>query len=409
MKHCMEFVRTKYFAVISLVVIFNVITLVAAGIMFSSNRSAFGISILAYLYGLKHAMDADHIAAIDNVTRQLVSKGQKPVSVGLYFSLGHSTVVFIVILIVIASLNSIDFTKYENISGIVGASVSFSFLMIVGIVNSISVYYILKSIKSTKNDNSSIIEIIDTDKKEKDEEQQHHHTVINENDNFDVKTERKKENEEEIVEVDGDEQTKGKCCQCNCIANLLFRLLTSIDKPWKMYFVGFLFGLGFDTASEIALLGLSITGSSGGQVPMQQIIILPLLFASGMCLVDTVDSLLMLHVYGFASLTDMDRLKYSLVVTVLSVTVAFFISIFQLLSLIQATTSPAGGFWEAFDQTSDNFMVIGCVIAAAFVISFVVSYFLIKTNKATVVQVDDINNNNNSDNHVNSNESIEAQ
>ena len=128
-----------------------------------------------------------------------------------------------------------------------------------------------------------------------------------------------------------------------------------------------------------------------------------------MCLVDTVDSLLMLHVYGFASLTDMDRLKYSLVVTVLSVTVAFFISIFQLLSLIQATTSPAGGFWEAFDQTSDNFMVIGCVIAAAFVISFVVSYFLIKTNKATVVQVDDINNNNNSDNHVNSNESIEAQ
>ena len=142
-----NFLKSKFFAIIFFVAIFNAVNFTVAGILFQSNHQAFSIAVLSYVVGLKHAMDADHIAAIDNVTRSLISKGQKPATVGFFFSLGHSTVVLITLLIIVVSLASIDFNQYELVSSFIGPIVSATFLFIIGTVNCISLYYTYKSIQ----------------------------------------------------------------------------------------------------------------------------------------------------------------------------------------------------------------------------------------------------------------------
>ncbi|KAK9895050.1 NicO-domain-containing protein [Cystobasidium minutum MCA 4210] len=240
----------SYLLVSTLVLINLIVWLVAIGLFAASGRSrVLSLASIAYTLGLRHALDADHISAIDNATRQLVARGQRPLTCGLFFSLGHSTIVIAVTLAVAISIsvaNKLD--PVSSVGGIVGISVSASFLFLLAIINSVILYKILKDRRKAKAGITT-----------------------------------------EPSQVWG------------CMGRIARPLLKLIDKPWKLYPIGILFGFGFDTASEITLLGVSavaIRPHGGGQIKNSEIIILPALFTSGMALVDSLDSILML--WGYA-------------------------------------------------------------------------------------------------------------
>ncbi|KAG5733763.1 Hydrogenase nickel incorporation protein hupN, partial [Termitomyces sp. T112] len=244
----------------------NAICWIVAGILFGRNqdtRPILSLSLLAWTLGLRHALDADHISAIDNATRGLISLGQLPVTCGLFFSLGHSTIVIVVTVAIAISSDVFErMNKVGEVGGIVGAAVSGSFLFIVGLANTIILWRILKQRRRETLRNKRIArgEILP------DLEYKPHHNHM-------------------------------------LMMRILGPLMTFVNRPWKMYPVGLLFGFGFDTASSIALLAISAVakrGSDGRVIPSSNIIILPLLFTAGMTLVDSADSILMLYSYiGF--------------------------------------------------------------------------------------------------------------
>ncbi|KAJ7695647.1 high-affinity nickel-transport protein-domain-containing protein [Mycena rosella] len=225
--------------------------------------SIFSLALLAWTLGLRHALDADHISAIDNATRGLINLGQLPVTCGLFFSLGHSTIV-IVVNIAIAISSSI-YNKLDSVGtvgGIVGAAVSGSFLFIVGLANSIILWRILRQRQKAKQ--------------------------------------RREQGAPHVDEVDSKHNHM-------LMMRILGPVVSFVNKPWKMYPVGLLFGFGFDTASSIALLAVSALArkrSDGSSIPSGDIVILPLLFTAGMTLIDSADSILMLYSYsGFPERT----------------------------------------------------------------------------------------------------------
>ncbi|KAI8913413.1 high-affinity nickel transport protein [Gorgonomyces haynaldii] len=312
------------------VTVFNAIIISVGAILFR-NSQAFGVLMVAYVIGLKHAMDADHIAAIDNVTRSLMSQGSRPLTVGLFFSLGHSTIVFLAISLVLITKNSIDFSSYQSFAQIGGPIISSTFLVIVGIVNTISIKHLLKCMKQAQMDPESM----DLD----------------------------------VIQM----LSKG-----GPTSHFLLRILRTIDKPWKMYPVGLLFGLGFDTASEIIVLALAVTQSD---ITDASILVFPLVFTAGICLIDTLDGLLMLYVYGHASIDPLQKLIFNLNVTILSVVVAFGVALIQILSLVQTLVGLEGGFWDMIATVDEHFEIMGIVIASCFVLAFLISWVLVKLNK----------------------------
>ncbi|GMK57920.1 hypothetical protein CspeluHIS016_0407540 [Cutaneotrichosporon spelunceum] len=241
---------------ISCLVLANVIVWVAAGIAYSGRDGLLGIAMLAWTLGLRHGLDADHISAIDNATRQMVSLGRLPMTCGLFFSLGHST---IVIAVNIALAISVDIYsrlgRVGDVGGIVGTSVSASFLFLIAVINS---YFLVGAIRARR---------------------------------------RAKERERLGLPPDPDIGVQGG----GCLVRIIGPILKAVDKPWKLYPVGILFGFGFDTASSIALLALSAIatrGPNGQAIAHGRIVILPFLFTVGMALVDTLDSILMLYAYA---------------------------------------------------------------------------------------------------------------
>ncbi|KAF8895338.1 high-affinity nickel-transport protein-domain-containing protein [Infundibulicybe gibba] len=241
----------------------NAICWIVSGIIFGSNRNTrpiLSLALLAWTLGLRHALDADHISAIDNATRGLISLGQLPVMCGLFFSLGHST---IVIIVTVAIAISSDVYKKINgvgtVGGIVGAAVSGSFLFIVGLANSVILWRI---IKQRRQKNSIGGGPRGETPEQTGENPKHNHMLM---------------------------------------MRLLGPIITFVNRPWKMYPVGVLFGFGFDTASSIALLAVSAIarkGSDGASIPSGNVVILPLLFTAGMTLIDSLDSVLMLYSYA---------------------------------------------------------------------------------------------------------------
>ena len=224
-----------------------------AGIVLAArnHRQLFGTSALAYSLGLRHALDADHISAIDLMTRRLIATGQRPVTVGTFFSLGHSTIVVITSIVVAATAAGVQkrFGSFSNIGGIIGTSVSAAFLILLGLLNAYILYKLYVQIKK-------VIHLQPQD-----------------------------------AEVEGFKVQGG-----GVMFRMLKKLFKLIDRPWKMYPVGILFGLGFDTSSEIALLGISsVEGAAGTSIWL--ILLFPILFTVGMCLVDTTDGALMMSLY----------------------------------------------------------------------------------------------------------------
>ena len=327
--------RSKIIVLAIVLVSMNVLAWFWALISFHGFPLLMGTAFLAYTFGLRHAVDADHIAAIDNVTRKLMQQGQRPVAVGLFFSLGHSTIVFgLSVAIAVTSVTLKDkFDSLQNVGEIIGTSVSAFFLLGIAVVNILILIAIWRTFESVKHGEVYVDEDLDL-----------------------------------ILAKRG---LTGR------IFRSLFRLITG---SWRMYLVGFLFGLGFDTATEIGLLGISATQASKG-LPIWLILVFPALFTVGMCLIDTIDSLLMLGAYGWAFVKPIRKLYYNMTITFVSAVVALVIGGIEALGLVNNQLRMQGTFWDAITSLNNNFSTIGYIVIGVFVVSWVASITIYRLNR----------------------------
>ena len=282
----------------------------------------FGTGILAYTLGMRHAFDADHIAAIDNTTRKLVQDGKRPLSVGFFFSLGHSTIVFVMALLLnfgIRALNSEvknDGSGMHTVTGFIGTTVSGGFLYLIALLNLIVLVSIIKVFREMRTGRYS------------------------------------------------DEELERQLDSRGLMNRFFGGYAKRIDTPWKIYPVGVLFGLGFDTATEVTLLVLAGTAVVSG-LPFYAILSLPILFAAGMCLFDTLDGCFMNFAYDWAFARPVRKVFYNLTITGLSVFVAFFIGTIEILGLLGAELHLTGGFWDflaSFDLNKAGFVIVGIFV-----------------------------------------------
>lgn len=291
----------------------------------SEHPTLLGVGFLAYTFGLRHAFDADHIAAIDNTVRKLRQENQDSTGVGFYFSLGHSTVVCIM---AVATAFSAQWAQrsipaLQNIGGVIGTTVSATFLFVIGIVNLVVVVNLYRAFQKMRIDSFNDKEF------------------------------------EDLL------QSRG------FIFRYISPLFKVVKQSWNIYPIGFLFGLGFDTASEVALLAISV-GAAKNAIPFTGVLALPILFAAGMSLMDTVDGVFMTTTYNWAFATPIRKVYYNLTVTGLSVLAALFIG---LIEAVQAITSIFGlkqGVWSWLEHV--NFGTIGITLVCLFMIAWAVSF-----------------------------------
>jgi high-affinity nickel-transport protein len=300
-----------------------------------------GTAFLAYTFGLRHAVDADHIAAIDNVTRKLMQQGKRPVAVGFFFSLGHSTIVFgLSVAIALTSVALKDrFDSLSAIGGIIGTSVSSFFLVAIAIANLIILISVYRTFQHVKSGGTYV--------------------------------------DEDLNLILAKRGFFGR------IFRNLFRL---INHSWQMYPVGFLFGLGFDTATEVGLLGISATAAAKG-MSIWAILVFPTLFTVGMALVDSTDSILMLGAYGWAFVKPIRKLYYNMTITFVSIVVALVIGGTEALGLLSDEIGLKGPFWDFIGSLNDNFNTIGFVIIGVFVVSWITSLIIYRMNKYDEIEV----------------------
>jgi nickel/cobalt transporter (NiCoT) family protein len=324
--------RAKVAGIYGLLLLFNLAVWFWAIVAFHPYPLLLGTALLAYSLGLRHAVDADHIAAIDNVTRKLMHEGKRPVSVGLMFSLGHSTIVVLgsagIAATALALHHHIDAAR--NIGGVIGTLVSTFFLFAIAIVNLV----VLRSIY----------------------------------DAF-VRVRRG----EPYVEEDFDLLLGNR----GLLARLFRPMFRMITRSWHMYPLGILFGLGFDTATEIGVLGISAAEASKG-LSLWSILVFPALFAAGMSLIDTTDSILMLGAYGWAFVKPVRKLYYNITITLVSVVVAFAVGGIEVLGLMAEQFHLTGRFWSLVGRLNDNFGMLGYLIIGLFAVSWIVSIAIYK-------------------------------
>jgi nickel/cobalt transporter (NiCoT) family protein len=282
----------------------------------------FGTGILAYTLGMRHAFDADHIAAIDNTTRKLVGEGKRPLSVGFFFSLGHSSIVFVLAVLLNFGIRALDSqvrnsgSGLHTMTGIIGTGVSGTFLYLIAALNVVVLAGIVKVFREMRNGA------------------------------FD------------------DKELEEQLAKRGLMNRFLGPLARRVDTPWKMYPIGVLFGLGFDTATEVALLVLAGSAVVNG-LPFYAILSLPILFAAGMCLFDTADGCFMNFAYDWAFAWPVRKVYYNLTITGLSVFVAFFIGTVEILGLIEQEYRLGGRFWTFmgnFDINKAGFVVVGVFV-----------------------------------------------
>jgi high-affinity nickel-transport protein len=281
-------------------------------------------AFLAYTFGLRHAVDADHIAAIDNSTRKLMQDGQRPVGVGLFFSLGHSSIVVgLTVLVAISAGIISDIPTAQQVGSLIGTAVSGTFLLVIGFINLAVLIDIYRTFRTVKAGGT-----------------------------YD------EESLEEYLNNRG------------LLARMLRPAMRLVRRSWHMYPLGVLFGLGFDTASEVALLGLAAT-SGAGHLPIVLILILPALFAAGMCTIDATDGILMLGAYGWAYIKPVRKLYYNLNITLVSVIIAFVIGGIEILSIVAQQFGLSGGIWDLL--TGLDFGLVGVAIIVVLLGSWLVS------------------------------------
>jgi len=292
-----------------------------------------GLGIVVYVLGLRHGVDADHIAAIDNTTRKLMQQGKPRFTVGTWFSLGHSTIVVGLIAAVVFVTRTVigQISALQNWGNVFGTLVSGAFLFVIGFVNLLIVLGVYRLFKQARTG-----------------------------------AVKEKELEEYM-------QNRG-------LMNRLFQpLFKFVSDAWQIYPIGVLFGLGFDTATEVALIAISVGVGVSSAVPLWQILVLPLLFTCGMVLTDTTDGVTMRYAYGWAFLTPLKKIYYNLTVTVMSVLVAFVVGGFELVQVVSIELDQSGPPWNWFNNL--DFETVGFAIIGVFVITWITSYAIWKHKK----------------------------
>lgn len=325
--------RRRIVGLYAVLISFNAVAWGWAFAAFHQQPLLLGAALLAYSFGIRHAVDADHIAAIDNVTRKLMQDGQRPVGVGLFFSLGHSTVVILLSLAIAFTAARLQFTSFKAIGGMIGAGVSAAFLFAISIANLSILVALRRKLQAA------------------------------------VKGERLAEEDLDLLFGD-----RGLLARW---ARPLFRLIT---KSWQLYPIGFLFGLGFDTATEIGLLGISATQSAQG-LCIWSIMLFPALFAAGMTLIDSTDGILMLGAYGWAFARPFRKLYYNMTITFISAAVAVLVGAVEAFGLIADKIGLRGDLRDALDSMNDNFGLIGLSIIALLMVSWIISALIYKVKR----------------------------
>ncbi len=325
--------KTKIVTVLSLLVAANVLLWLLVWSL--SGRFLFlaATGWLAYGFGLRHAVDADHISAIDNTTRKLMQEGKRPVGVGFFFSLGHSTIVLSLCAALALSTAYVQkhMPQWQGVGGVIGTLISGLFLYVIGIINLVVLWNLFKTFR-------------------------------------DIARGR-------VVE----DQHMGDMLDGRGLLGRLFKpLLRMVRHSWQMYFVGFLFGLGFDTASEVGILALSAR-SGQTDVPFWVIMLLPLLFMVGMCLIDALDGILMLGAYGWAFIKPIRKAYYNLIITTLSVLVAFIVGTYELLQIFASQFVLKGRLWSFLDRLPLG--NLGYIIIGTFLVVWGVSVLVYKIRK----------------------------
>jgi high-affinity nickel-transport protein len=319
--------RGRIVAMYGILFIFNIGAWLWASFAFRHYPVLLGTAFLAYSFGLRHAVDADHIAAIDNVTRKLMQEGKRPVAIGFMFSLGHSTVVIVGSAAIAGAAMALQhrLDAVRNVASVIGTLLSVFFLFAIAIVNVI----VLRSIYR------AFVRVC---------------------------------RGEPYVEEDFNMLLSGRG-----ILSRIFRpMFHMISRSWHMYPLGILFGLGFDTATEIGVLGISAAEAAKG-LSFWSILVFPVLFAAGMSLIDTTDNILMLGAYGWAFVKPIRKLYYNITITSVSVVVALVVGGIEALGLFGEHFHLRGQFWDAVAKLNNNFGALGYFIVALFLLSWLVS------------------------------------
>jgi high-affinity nickel-transport protein len=292
------------------------------------------LGILAYIFGMRHAVDADHLAAIDNSTRKLTQEGKDAKFAGLFFSLGHSTVVTLLSVALVVSARAVEayIPQLEDVGGTIGTLISAGFLYIIGLLNFLvffEIYQIYKHMRKERLDEGRLNEAL---------------------------------------------------LKRGFMARYFGKLFKIVDKQYYLYLIGFLFGLGFETASETALLAISAASAATTSVPVWELLVFPFLFTAGMTLIDTTDGFFMTSAYRWAFDNPIRKIWYNLTMTIISVTVAWAIGTLETLGLVQSEFNLSGGVWDWIaDVTGDVWWgSIGIMIVGLFAVTWAVSIILYK-------------------------------
>jgi nickel/cobalt transporter (NiCoT) family protein len=324
--------KSKILGIYCILLAINAVAWLWAAVAFRHFPVLLGTALLAYSFGLRHAVDADHIAAIDNVTRKLMQEGKRPVAVGFMFSLGHSTVVVLgsaaIALTTLSLQHRLD--AFRHIGGVVGTLVSTLFLFGIAIVNLIvlrSVYVAFQRVRRGGR----------------------------------------------YVEEDMDMLLCGR----GFLSRIFRPMFGMIRESWHMYPLGILFGLGFDTATEIGLLGISAAEVARG-LSLWSVLVFPALFAAGMSLIDTTDNVLMLGAYGWAFVKPIRKLYYNMTITFVSAAVAIVVGGIEALGLLAAQFHGKGAFWGTVALLNENFGTMGFFIIGLFALSWIASVSIYK-------------------------------
>ncbi|WP_419419262.1 HoxN/HupN/NixA family nickel/cobalt transporter [Legionella sp. D16C41] len=320
--------RKKLIGIYGLLIFYHLVVWLWAFYSFHDNPVLFSTAVLAYTFGLRHAVDADHIAAIDNVTRKLMQEGKRPISAGLFFSLGHSSVVMIATVLVALTtsvLTHSNLTRWHEFGSLVCTSISALFLILIAFINTLILISTFKVFRQARRSNTYAVEDID-----------------------------------KLLNSQG------------FLARKFRRFFQVITSSWQMYPVGFLFGLGFDTATEIILLGIAASEIVHG-LSFWSVLIFPALFTAGMTLIDTTDSVLMVGAYGWAFMKPIRKLYYNLTITFVSVLVAFCLGAVEVLGIIANKIEANGYMWSLIKGINNHFDILGYIILGIFMVSWLIS------------------------------------
>jgi nickel/cobalt transporter (NiCoT) family protein len=322
--------RPKIIAVYVLLFAANAVIWTWAAIALSGRPTLLGTAFLAYVLGLRHAVDADHIAAIDNVVRKLMQEGKRPVSVGLFFSLGHSLVVTIAVAVIVGTAFALEgrLHPFKVIGSIIGTGASAFFLLAIAAINLVILRGVWRSFRRARRG-------------------------------------------EPVAEHELDALLSGR----GFLARIFRPLFRMVSHSWQMFPIGFLFGLGFDTATEITLFTVAATQASGG-MSFATVMIFPALFTAGMTLIDTTDSVLMVGAYGWAFLNPIRKIWYNLTITAVSVLVAVLIGGIEALGLIADNLGLEGRFWDTIGNLNSGVANFGYLVIGIFIVSWAVSYLI---------------------------------